>query len=345
MIDSKNKQIIKNFIKRKPSFVLNNILLTYHCTQKCLQCNIPFLKSEIPFMPENIFKTVIDKLDNYGAMGISLSGGEPMLHPLLDKFAEYAVSKNFKRVNLLSNLYGPDELVEKGIESIFKHKLSVSCSFDGFGDIADDIRQAKNVAETVMKNMKKISLENKKLTDPIKTAVNIVISQKNLHQIDEIIDYVEGLGWSFNIDIYRFSSNSHRENEELKIKELKHLKKILNRIINSPFLETPLWIYKGYENFLNHNYKKICPYINSPTFGSKFFIQPNGDVKVCIGDKVGNLYLQTPDEITNSEIWKNQLKAFKDCKGCWNTCYTPAASIWKYANFGTIKQLMRIKPF
>lgn len=345
MINSRKRNLIKNLILRRPSFVMNNILLTYHCTQKCLQCNIPFMESDVPFMKEEVFRTVIDKLDAYGAQGISLSGGEPMLHPELDSFAGYAKSKNFRRVHLLSNLYGPDDLVEKTIETIFRHRLSVSCSFDGFGEIADDIRQAENVSETVMKSMKKINDLNKKSANPVKTSVNIVISQKNLHQIPEILDFIEGIGWAFNIDIYRFTSKAHRENEDMKVKESQQLHNILQRIMASKYLKTPLWIYEGYEAYLNNDFKKSCPYLNSPTFGSKFFIHPNGDVKVCIGDPVGNLYTQSPEEIILSKKWQDKQKEFKVCQGCWNTCYSPGASVWKYFSPGTIKQMMRIRPF
>ncbi|HOD53867.1 MAG TPA: radical SAM protein [Candidatus Cloacimonadota bacterium] len=345
MLKPRNRQIIKNFLTRTPGFIMNNILLTYHCTQKCLQCNIPFMHSEVPFMEEKVFKTIIDRLDNFGAQGITLSGGEPMLHPLLEQFAGYAKSKSFKRVHLLSNLYGPEEMIEKTIETVFRHKLSVSCSFDGFGEVADDIRQAENVAQTVMNSMNKISAENKKLLNPIKTSVNIVISQKNLAQIPEILDYIESIGWSFNIDIYRFTSKAHRENEDMKVKEGKMLHDVLLRVMKSPYLKTPVWLYKGYEAYLNDNFKKICPYINSPTLGSKFFIHPNGDVKVCIGEPIGNLAKQTPQEIFKSQKWEEQQSEFKKCPGCWNTCYTPGASVWKYLDLDTIRQMMRIKPY
>ncbi|HOE91914.1 MAG TPA: radical SAM protein [Candidatus Cloacimonadota bacterium] len=345
MIKKRNIQILKNIATRTPSFTMNNILLTYHCTQRCLQCNIPFMKSEIPFMTEDVFNTVIDRLDNSGAQGITLSGGEPMLHPQLDDFAKYAKSKQFKRVHLLSTLYGPEELVDKTIETVFRHKLSISCSFDGFGSTVDEIRQAENVSDTVQKNMQKIIDENKRISNPIKTSVNIVISQKNLAQIPDILDYIESIGWNFNIDIYRFTSKAHRENDDMKVTENEMLSKIIKRIIKSPYLKTPIWLYKGYEDYLNNNYKKICPYINSPVLGSKFFIQPNGDVKVCIGDPIGNLAKQTAKEIFSSQAWKERKQEIKECRGCWNTCYTPGASIWKYLDLDTIKQMTRIKPY
>ncbi|MDD3502189.1 MAG: radical SAM protein [Candidatus Cloacimonadales bacterium] len=345
MIKKRNIQIVKNLITRTPSFIMNNILLTYNCTQRCLQCNIPFMKSEVPFMEENVFRLVIDRLDATGAQGITLSGGEPMLHPQLDELVRYAKTKQFKRVHLLSSLYGPDDLVDKTIETVFRHNLSISCSFDGFGDTVDEIRQAKNVSDTVMKNMQKIVSENKKRAKPLKTSVNIVISQKNLHQIPDIIDYIESIGWSFNIDIYRFTSKAHRENEGMKVTEDDSLRNAVNRIMSSPYLKTPLWLYKGYGAYLNNNFKKICPYINSPTLGSKFFIHPNGDVKVCIGEPIGNLAKQTPHEIFNSNLWKERLLEIKECEGCWNTCYTPGASIWKYFDFDTMRQMTRIKPY
>lgn len=341
-LKSRAFNIIKNFIVRKPAFITNNILLTYHCTQKCLQCNIPFMQSDPAFMKEEVFKKIVDRLESTGSQIITLSGGEPALHPQLDDFIAYAKTKSFKRVHLLTNLYGPDELIDKTIDLIFKNHCSLSTSFDGFGDVADDIRQAQQVSNTVMKNIDKINERNKHLKQPIKTFINIVISQKNLHQIKEIIEYVEKIGWNFNIDIYRFSSKSHRENESMKLAEYKQIKELIDHVKKSPNLKTPFWLYDGYEAYLKDDFKKICPYLNSPTFGSKFFIQPNGDVKVCIGDPIGNLYTQSPEDIFKSEKWKQKQSEFKACKGCWNSCYTLNASIKPYFNLKVLRQMKRL---
>lgn len=300
------------------------------------------MHSDPVFMKEEVFKKIVDRLESTGSQIITLSGGEPALHPQLDEFIAYAKSKSFTRVHLLTNLYGPDDLIDKTIDLIFKNQCSISTSFDGFGAVADDIRQADNVSDTVMKNITKINERNKQLDKPIKTFINVVISQKNLHQITNIIDYIESIGWNFYIDIYRFSSKSHRENDSMKLAEFNQIRQIIERIKKSPNLKTPYWLYDGYEAYLQDNFKKICPYLNSPTFGSKFFIQPNADVKVCIGEPIGNLYTQSPEDIFNSELWKKKKSEFKACKGCWNSCYTLNASIKPYLNVKVIRQIKRL---
>ena len=186
---------LAHFIKRTPAMFLTNILLTYKCTQKCLQCNIPEQKLDMPYMPFQHFKLITDRLAKYGTQIVNISGGEPLLHPDLPEILQYAREKRFPRIQLLSTFYASEKIIDRVIRVMLDNKISLSCSFDGFGEVADKLRGAKNVSKIVMHGIEKLDKQNREMGKPIDTGVNVVINQQNLKQIPEIIKYTSHIGW------------------------------------------------------------------------------------------------------------------------------------------------------
>jgi MoaA/NifB/PqqE/SkfB family radical SAM enzyme len=253
---------------------------------------------------------------------------------------------------LLTTLYGSERVVEKTMQLVFDAGISIGISFDGFGEEADTIRGAKNVSQTVMRSMEWVQRENKKRKKPIQVGVNVVMSRLNLHQVPEILSYLERFGWWTDVDIYRWQATNQREVDVLKLTDSPELRKVLEIVKKSPIVFTPDWLIDGFPGYLTGNFEKYCPYLDSPSLGSKFFINPDGGVKVCIGDAFGNLLRQTPEELFASTGWNERVRDFENCSGCWNTCYTTRSrALWdtnikKWRTYWLIarnKQLASIK--
>ena len=333
---------VQHVITRRPAILLTNILLTKKCTQRCLHCSIPVNATGADVMSVENFKRIADRLESHGTQMITLSGGDPMLHPHLEECIEYAVSKRFARVHLLTTLYGSDKMVNRTIQTVLRTGISISISFDGFGEIADTLRGGKDVAEITMRSIEHFDRENKKRTRPVPSGVNIVINRMNLHQIPDILDYLETYGWSTDVDIYRWASTNQRENDLLKLSDCEELRSVLERVKRSPIVFTPHWLIDGFSDYLSGRSPKWCPYMDSPSLGSKFYIDPDGSVKACIGDTFGNLLTQTAREIFQSDEWKRRLKDIRNCSGCWNTCYTTSARILHPHIIGDLVKTLRI---
>ncbi|MFC1562158.1 radical SAM/SPASM domain-containing protein [candidate division KSB1 bacterium] len=338
----KSAKNIFNAVRRIPAVMIANVLVTRKCSQKCLQCTIPLDPEGKDNMQFNDFIEIVDTLDRHGTQFLSISGGEPLLHPLLDELIRYAAGKNFVYVQLLSNLFSSKSKVEKTVETLMETGAGIQTSFDGFGDVADKLRGGKNVAETVMFGIDLINRENKKRKKPIRTSVNIVINQLNLVQIPEILEYIENIGWKANVDLYRWLSDNHNEVDKMKITDLVLLQDALDWIRSAPFVTTPRVIIDGYIDYLNGKQEKRCPYLEGSALGSKFFIEPNGEVNLCFGEPVGNLLRQKPVVIFRSEKWHNRLRELEKCEGCWNTCYTPAAITFHPKNMRELKAIWNI---
>lgn len=336
---------VPHIVKREPCFFLTDILLTYRCMQRCLQCAMPEKADTIPAMKFEDFKKIVDRLDAFGAHGVILTGGELLLHPRFLDCIAYTASKRFTYMHVLSTLYASRSKIEKLTEALLQHNAAFTCSFDGFGQVADDLRGAHDVARIVMENMEYLDEENRKRGRPIKTGVNIVISQMNLRQIPEILAFVKRIGWLASFEAYRYTSDHQREDEGLKITDVKEFRRVIELAKASPFVITPSWVLDGHVRNLESGVPKHCPYLQSPSLGSRFFVHPNGDVKVCLTSRVGNLLTQTPQEILDSAEWQEQKKQFEACSGCWTTCHTPFSKLSNYASKDSFRAARVLRNF
>ena len=330
---------IVNATRGIPAVILANLLLTRRCTQNCLQCSIPQEPGNPPFMNMEDFMFLVDRFDRHGTQFISLSGGEPILHPQIDECIRYAAGKQFVHVQLLSTLYGSDAVVGKTIQTLMETGAGIQVSFDGFGETADTIRGAKNVSDTVQRGMEMITRENKKRRKPIRTSANIVVSRLNLHQVPEILSYIEELGWKCNVDLYRWTSANTIEEDRMKLSNDRELAGAIERIRRSPSVTTPRVIIDGFTGYLEGNIPKRCPYLDSKGFGTKIYINPDCSVSVCIGEPFGNLREQTLTGFFNSDAWKKRINAMKSCTGCWNSCYTPSGIVFHPTGLSDIKAI------
>ncbi len=312
-------------INRRPAMLLTNILVSMRCTQRCRQCNI----YEYEGGPVNFtladFIRCIDILERHGTQFVSLSGGEPMVNPELDNMIRYASGKNFLNLQLLTNLYAKETVVNRIIDTVLETGTSIQVSFDGFGETVDKLRGAKNIADTVIRGIERIDSLNSSLTKPVRTSLNVVISKQNMEQLPEILDFIAHIGWNATVDFYRWTSPNHQEHSDMKITDSDEIRNAVELMLQSKYVSTPAFILKGYDKFAQGNMEKRCPYLECPSLGSKFYIEPNGNINACLGGAIGNIFSQSPNEIFESSAWDSMLEDMNQCTGCWNTCYTPAA--------------------
>ena len=322
------KNVVNAILSERMIF-FPDVLITHHCTQRCLQCSIPLSASpEKPFMDFADFKRIVDTLDEHGTQGFVISGGEPMLHPELPEFIRYASKKHFSRIHLLSTLYGPERLIECAVAAAIENDISLSVSFDGFDDVGDTVRGARNVSDRVKKSIEYVKSEMERRGKRIHCAVGVVLSQLNVHQTGDILRYLEEVGWLTEVDVYRWQSQSQLENDAMKFRDTHELRAAMAITKKSPIVMTPSWLLDSMADYVDGKFKKYCPYLSLPTFGTKIVIHPDGSVKSCMGDAFGNLLKQTPEELFQSDAWEAQMAEKRACKGCVNTCYTRSKVIW-----------------
>lgn len=164
--------LIKMFKARIPLFVSWQI--TERCNLRCKYCDYWMGKKEEELTTQEIFK-IIDELHSLGTLGISFTGGEPLLRGDIGEILTYAKIKNIITKINTNGLLIPEKIREiKGAEQI-------NLSFDGPEHIHDQIRglgSYKALLEAI-----KVLKGNKK-----KVVFHVTLTKYNLDCINFILD-------------------------------------------------------------------------------------------------------------------------------------------------------------
>ena len=93
---------LENYFKNKPHLTQFQIELTSRCNENCLHCYIPHDNRTEDIDPM-LYYNVLEQCKDMGVLDLTLSGGEPMLHPEFFNFLRKAKEYDFS-INILSNL-------------------------------------------------------------------------------------------------------------------------------------------------------------------------------------------------------------------------------------------------
>lgn len=104
------QKVLERWLAEHPTIFDLQMDITQACTERCVHCYIP--EYNPVFLPLADAKRVIDEFREQGGVGLTLSGGECMLHPDFDEIVRYARKKDLI-VGILSNLtLCPDEKIK-----------------------------------------------------------------------------------------------------------------------------------------------------------------------------------------------------------------------------------------
>ncbi len=96
------QEYLEEHFKNNPKLMSLQIELTNRCNERCVHCYIPHDKKISDIEPA-LFYEVLDQCRDMGVLSLTLSGGEPMLHPNFCDFLRKAKEYDFS-INVLSNL-------------------------------------------------------------------------------------------------------------------------------------------------------------------------------------------------------------------------------------------------
>ncbi|MBF0467605.1 MAG: 12,18-didecarboxysiroheme deacetylase [Desulfamplus sp.] len=165
---------------KKPVVVWN---MTKRCNLRCVHC---YAQSEdISYDNELTHEqsiAMIDDLAQFGAPVLLLSGGEPLVHPRLAEYAEYAVKKGMRAVISTNGT-----LITKEKAKILKEiGLSyVGISLDGLEETHDKFRGIKGSFQKALQGIRNCQEAG------IKVGLRFTINKRNVHEIPGIFDLLE----------------------------------------------------------------------------------------------------------------------------------------------------------
>jgi len=266
------------------------------------------------------FQLLTERLRQYGAFIGFISGGEATLVPDLDKILIEAKNTFALATTLVTGLYNKTDVIQRIGTIALENNINIQTSLDGLGQLGDSLRGVENFATTVLNHMKWLA-ENRNGSRSLLYA-NIVLNNLNLDQVPELIKRARDLGWKVTIGLYHTLTETTRADDELRIRPGKRLDKLLQFLDGNPDIMNLNSFIRGIGPFISGNGRKICAFVDSPVLATRLTIMEDGDVHLCYGKPIGNIFESSLDQIFAGEQYQQRLDEYRTCGGCWTTCYT-----------------------
>ena len=305
---------------RLPLNSSTEIRITRLCTQRCRQCSVYRRTTHPPTMGLGDFRRVTRRLRHYGAYIGFISGGEATLAPHLDKILEEAKRTFILSTTLVTGLVNRPETIRRAGRLALERDIHIQTSLDGLGDLGDDLRGVKNHAKTVLGHMEWFS-RNRGQSRSLLYA-NIVLNDRNLDQVPELIRRVSDLGWKATIGLYHTLTPTTQADDALRLRPGRRLDKLADLLEGHPGILNLDSFIRGIRPFVEGRSPELCAFTDAPVLATRTTIMENGDLHLCWGDPVGNLLRQSMERIFTGELYQSQIREYASCTGCWTTCYT-----------------------
>jgi MoaA/NifB/PqqE/SkfB family radical SAM enzyme len=184
----KNRNIFKNFIKGKLRFT--EFAITNACIAKCSFCEIWKQQPKV-FVDKDKALTAIDRLADFGVSHLTITGGEPLLHPNVVDFVARATKRKMNNAVLdaAPQLLMRNDILKR-LEDAGCDLLSIS--FDSGDPVTmSESRQIPDIMGQMAKAMETIS----KTT--LKTMASVLIWNDNYDKLGEVCQRAKNMGYDF----------------------------------------------------------------------------------------------------------------------------------------------------
>jgi MoaA/NifB/PqqE/SkfB family radical SAM enzyme len=272
------------------------------------------------------FRAVMANLQDYGAYVGFISGGEVTV---VDDLPEMMLEANrtFRyATTMVTGLYNKEDRIMPAARVCLENGMHVQTSFDGFDEMGDEIRGVKNYSGIVSERMKAITEMRRQIQNNGQKKsllyANTVVSNKNIDQVPDIIAHVKKLGWKSTIGMYHTLTFSTRYDEEMVVQPGERLEKLMKFLTGNPDVMNLDSFLAGIVPYVENPNLNWCPFVESPYLSTRTTIMENGDVHLCKGNPIGNVFRQSLRDIFSSYEYQQRLQEYRQCSGCWTTCYT-----------------------
>jgi MoaA/NifB/PqqE/SkfB family radical SAM enzyme len=331
-----------NFIKRCKTLITSEIsglpvvvLMPYSgCNCRCLMCNIWKENKNVRTLSLETIAELIQSFRKLNTKWVTLSGGEPLIHPHID-----AICRLIKNAKMKLSILSTGMTVSKSTETLLSHTDELILSLDGPPEVHNRIRNIPTAFVRLAEGVNKLHQANPNYRITTRT----VIQKENFRHWPEIIETVLSLGiqqCSFlpaDVSTSAFNHPNKWETEKqsdilLSPDECDELGQITERLIkdyqplfDSGFIaESPAKLRKilqYYRGFVIGQFPiKAC---NAPWVST--VIEADGTVRHCFFHQaMGNIYQDKLEDILNkpeSISFRKQLDTNKNpvCEKC--VCY------------------------
>lgn len=261
--------------------------LNSRCNSKCKYCLSWKTK------PNNISydyaKKIVENLKTFKASRITLSGGEPTLHPDFTDIVRY-INKSKIKTNLITNGQFND------FEYWWEYLNEITFSIDTIDKNNYKYLRGVDVLDMVMMNLEKTIKSN------ILTNINIVLTKQTIQDLDVTINSFLEMGVN---KIFLLDLETHLEINNSIIPNVKNSKKVIENVI-AKYPAHVIYNNKLYGKELDFNC--LIPWMH-------LTIRPNGTIYPCCrlgddvpGEEINSFCLGNIKESNLNEIWLSHLR-------------------------------------
>jgi len=187
MDKEKTRNITKNFLHRR--LRCTEFAITNACIAKCSFCNI-WRQSPKVFTEKSKALDTIDRLADFGVSHLTLTGGEPLLHPDIIEFVQRATARHVNNAVLVA---APRLLMRKDMIPRLEDAGCdlVSISYDS-GD--PQIMAKSRCIENIMSDMEDAMNAISKTS--LKTMASVLIWNDNYDRLEEVCKGATAMGFN-----------------------------------------------------------------------------------------------------------------------------------------------------
>jgi MoaA/NifB/PqqE/SkfB family radical SAM enzyme len=188
MARGKNWNIFKNFIGGKLRFT--EFAITNACIARCSFCDIWKQQPKV-FVDKEKALTAIDRLADFGVSHLTITGGEPLLHPNVVDFVERATKRKVNNAVLdaAPRLLMRNDILKR-LEDAGCDLISVS--FDSGDPVTmAESRKIPNIMEEMARAMELVGKTS------LKTMASVLIWNDNYDKLGEVCLRAKNMGYDF----------------------------------------------------------------------------------------------------------------------------------------------------
>ena len=287
-----SQDFFEEYFKGEPQLTNLHIEITSRCNERCVHCYIPN-DNKVNNIEPSLFYDILEQCNDMKLLHLTLSGGEPMLHPNFCDFLRKCKEYDFS-INILTNLtlLNDDIISEMKRNSLLGVQVSL---YSMNSDIHDEITQMKGSFEKTKNAILKL-IENN-----IPMQISCPIMKQNKNNYNDVKEWAKKynihVGDDYTI-IAKYDHTTQNLSNRLSIDEVEEL---INNIVDTDIKYVEK-MKKEIERKKNTPYDDyVCSVCNS-----SICITESGNVYPCAGwqdNVVGDV-----KETSLKDIWENSEK-------------------------------------
>lgn len=294
---------VRNYVKKN---YMNNLIedrtlrsavieLLTNCNFKCVHCYNQDVDRKI--LDFDCFKTIIEQLKAMGCKKITLTGGEPLLHPNFREIFECCIDMGFQ-VDLFTNGYYIDKYI-----NLLKSKSPRRIEISLYGTNDETYKKICKVNDGYTKVFSNLQLLKK---EEINFSLKTIIMKSNFNEYEQMKIICEKLNVPFKFDVIILNSKNFTNSQDMNIlgQEFNKFMEIVKRDkINN--WNTYIQRYKE---------RECCNLLYKCFAGRKsVFISSFGGIRICNFAKFSEKNI---NDMLLKEIWQSfdEFLSIKDDK-------------------------------